>query len=629
MAEMEIARNDTVVGPGDVEVGRIEHVIVDGPSGRVAELVVARRDGTEFTLPISNVRQQGPGVFMMHTAPEVTAHAHPFEASDYHVVEGEGDDTDRVVVPLPGTPVPSPASPMGGGVPHRDVPGAGAFVPSPAPTTAMSVPPPPARPLSPPVQHQFPPPAPHQPPQPAQPPPVPRLDHPPEMPPPRIPSAPTGYRAEATQPEPAVAAIAATRTEMRGTVDSLQGKVAPEGAKDRLADAVHEQVAAVKTQVTDAVHEQIATTKEQLHDLTIGQVETTVGHARDTAQGAASDLVGMIRANPVAAALLGLGIGWLWREHRRSSSEATETYRYGYAPQGRPMAPAYGGSRGDWDTALVIEHDDDSLGEKVGDAAAHAKDAVGRVAEQTQERASHLASQAGETVGDIAGAAQERVGDLTHGVQRTAGGLGSDLAAMIRANPIPAALTGAGIGWLLLNRSHGAGDDDLPVYRGGSAASMDRGRSFSPGTYGTAPKPADNGEGVIDALGDAASAAKAKAGRVAERAGDGASDLAETAQERVRDLSDEVQYRALVTQSWWERTLAENPTNIGVVALSLGIAAGCLLPKTRTEDALFGGARDALLGQATEGVQKAQKLARDVQKVVADIEEIQPAPAKK
>ncbi len=626
MAEMEIARNDMVVGPGDVEVGRIEHVIVDGPSGRVAELVVARRDGTEFTLPIANVRQQGPGVFMMHTAPEVAAQSHPFDASDYRVADVEGANTDRVVVPLPNTPAPSPAAPMGGGAINHGSARIGELAPSPPSTTGMSVPPTPARPLSPPVQHQSPPPVQYQPPpQPAQ---------PPHATPARTPDASAGYRAEATRAEPAVAAIAATRTEMRGTVDALQGKLAPEGVKDRMMDAMHDQVAAVKTQVTDAVHEQVAATKEQLHDLTIGQVETTVGHARDTAQGAASDLVGMVRANPVPAALLGLGIGWLWREHRRSSHADAGTYRYGYASQGRPMAPAYGGSRGDWDTALVIEHDDDSLGEKAGDAAAHAKDAVGRVAEQTQERAGHLASQAGETVGDIAGAAQERVGDLTHGVQRTAAGLGSNVVGMIRANPIPAALTGVGIGWLLMNRSQGAGNDDRLTYRGGPAAPMDRGRSFSPGTFspgthGATPKPADDGEGVIDALGDAASAAKARAGRVAERAGEGASDLAGAAQERARDLSDEVQYRALVTQSWWERTLAENPTNIGVVALSLGIAAGCLVPKTRTEDALFGGARDALLGQATEGIQKAQKLARDVQKVVADIEEIQPAPAKK
>jgi len=616
MAEMEIARNDIVIGPGGTEAGRIVHVILDGASERVTDIVIARHDGSEFTVPIANVRQEGPGVFMMRTAPEKIASEHPFEASGYHEVEDRGSQGERVIVPSNSTPGTFSTS---GGAINQYTPRPNTPIPSSPPASGSHMAPPT--------------PGIHMPPAPARapsPPPVMRFEHAPEP----IPHAATGAsagsqsQAGAMGHETPEVNISTTRAPITPKVDAPHEKAAPAASlKDQVVDAVHEQVSAVKTQVTDAVHEQVAATKGQIHEMTVGQAATTAGHARDNAQGAAGNVVEMIRANPIPASLLGLGIGWLWKEHQQKNAAGTAANRdrYGYSSQGRATMPGYGGSGYQNQNATRSQQSDDSsLVDKVGDAAGHVKDAVGSAAGQTQERASQLAGQTGETVGNFVGAAQEHVGDLTSNVRDTAGGFGSGVVEMVRANPIPAALTGLSIGWILLNRSQGTGNGN-----GNGNTSINR------SMYSSASSPASlmrkqgamSGQGqsegsALDALGDAASTAKSKAGQLVGQAGDGVSTIAESAQDRARDVSDNVQYKALEAQSWAGRVLHENPMNIGMVALSLGIAAGFVLPETPTEDRLFGDARDALMGKTTQTIQKSQKMVQDLQKVVGDMQDL-------
>jgi len=618
MAEMEIARNDMVMGPGGTEAGRIVHVILDGASERVTDLVIARPDGSEFTVPIASVRQEGPGVFMMRTAPEKIASQHPFEAAGYREVEEPGSQGDRVVVPSNSTPGTFSTS---GGAINQYTPRPNTPIPSSPPASGSHMTPPT--------------PGIHMPPAPAHapsPPPVMRF----ESAPPPTTHAATGASAGSQSQAGAMGRetpevnVSTTHAPMTPKVDAPHEKTAPAASlKEQVVDAVHDQVSAVKTQVTDAVHEQVAATKGQIHDMTTGQAATSVGHARDNAQGVAGNVMEMIRANPIPASLLGLGIGWLWKEHRQKGATGTASnqYRYDYSSPGRATMPNYGGSGYQNQNATRSQQsDDDSLADKVGDAAGHVKDAVGSVAGQTQERASHLADQTGETVGNFVGAAQEHVGDLTSNVRDTAGGFGSGVVEIVRANPIPAALTGLSIGWILLNRSQGKSNGN-----GYGSSSINRGMS-SPSSSssmrkgGTMSGQAQSEGSPLDALGDAASTAKSKAGQLVGQAGDGVSTIAESAQDRARDMGDTVQYKAMEAQSWIGRMLHENPMNVGMVALSLGVAAGFVLPQTPTEDRLFGEARDALMGKTTQTIQKSQTLVQDLQKVVEDMQDLPTAP---
>lgn len=86
MAEMEIDRNDKVMMLDGTEIGKVQHVIIDGPSRQVTDLVVAK-DGEEFLVPIGAVERQGRGMLVMRAAPGEPAGQRRFERTGYHEVD--------------------------------------------------------------------------------------------------------------------------------------------------------------------------------------------------------------------------------------------------------------------------------------------------------------------------------------------------------------------------------------------------------------------------------------------------------------------------------------------------------------------------------------------------------------
>jgi hypothetical protein len=80
--------------------------------------------------------------------------------------------------------------------------------------------------------------------------------------------------------------IERTRADMGETVDAIQQRLSPESLKEQAKDRVK---------------------------------EATVGKA----QGAGSAIVESVRANPVPAALTGIGLGWLLMSARRQSAPGT------------------------------------------------------------------------------------------------------------------------------------------------------------------------------------------------------------------------------------------------------------------------------------------------------------------
>ncbi len=89
MAEIEITRNEQVLAADGTEIGRVIHVIVDGNTRQVSDLVV-ERDGNEVMIPITSV-SRGTGNTLTMLAPASTAMNGPmFDRTGYHEVE-EGD----------------------------------------------------------------------------------------------------------------------------------------------------------------------------------------------------------------------------------------------------------------------------------------------------------------------------------------------------------------------------------------------------------------------------------------------------------------------------------------------------------------------------------------------------------
>ena len=194
----------------------------------------------------------------------------------------------------------------------------------------------------------------------------------------------------------------------------------------------------------------------------------------------------------------------------------------------------------------------------------------------------------------------------------TARGTGSTIMQAIRENPMPAALTGLGLGWLFVSaRRSGSSSGQEARYRG------DRGYDYPP-AYGRVPPDYDyppryeergssgpsTGRALERAQGrveETASQAQNRAGQVASQAQDRASQLGSRAQEQARRAA-----------GGFQRVLQENPLAVGALAVGVGAAVGLAVPQTSQEHEAMGEARDTFVEKAQE---KGQEVQQRVQRV--------------
>ena len=112
-----------------------------------------------------------------------------------------------------------------------------------------------------------------------------------------------------------------TRANMSSTIDAIQEKLSPQRLTEQAKDAVR--------------------------DATVGRVQDMASNITETARDTGSTLMDTIRENPLPAALVGIGVGWLFLSARR---RATERDRWRYEPgyydrgYGRYGARDYGAS---------------------------------------------------------------------------------------------------------------------------------------------------------------------------------------------------------------------------------------------------------------------------------------------
>jgi hypothetical protein len=128
-----------------------------------------------------------------------------------------------------------------------------------------------------------------------------------------------------------------------------------------------------------------------------------------------------VRQNPLPAALVGIGLGWLWMNRRSAPAHRAVRYdarydaRYGderrgyYSTSYRPDGYAYSGGQQD--------------GGMISQAAGRVGETAGNVASTVGETASNAAGAVGETVGNVAGTVGETVGNVASTVGETASNL--------------------------------------------------------------------------------------------------------------------------------------------------------------------------------------------------------------
>jgi ElaB/YqjD/DUF883 family membrane-anchored ribosome-binding protein len=212
-----------------------------------------------------------------------------------------------------------------------------------------------------------------------------------------------------------------------------------------------------------------------------------------------------------------------------------------------------------------------------------------------------------EAKSKIKDAAQGAVSNVGEQARRTS----SRLVEVIRENPLPVIAVGAGVTWLLTQRSKGE-------------VSGDRMAQYA---Y-TGPERRQS-HGVKDRVGSAVSGVKESVseavGGVAERA----SELKERAGERIGNVGGRARWQTQRLKTNLEHAADENPLALAIGAAVAGLALGLLLPGTQREDELMGPARDQLVDRAGETVERAKDAAveagREVKETVkAEIEQHKP-----
>jgi ElaB/YqjD/DUF883 family membrane-anchored ribosome-binding protein len=261
-----------------------------------------------------------------------------------------------------------------------------------------------------------------------------------------------------------------------------------------------------------------------------------------------------------------------------------------------------------------------------------------------------------------------RAGTLINNVEGTVNRTTRTLIDTIRDNPVPAAMAGIGLGWLIADaRKHEMPDyeyDNEDRYRYGREGGGGGVSSTAPGYLGprgyTARPPSETEmagggartwrdaaaekEGLLDrarhATAGAADEVQDRAsemvrdvqGRASEMADDvrdtvsdaaqgareRASELAHRAQDTVEDVWHDVEYQARHARHRAERLTEENPLAAGAVALALGFAAGMMIPESRQERRLMGPTRERLMERAQEATSRAVEKAGRIVETAAE-----------
>lgn len=154
---------------------------------------------------------------------------------------------------------------------------------------------------------------------------------------------------------------------------------------------------------------------------------------------------------------------------------------------------------------------------------------------------------------------------------------------VVRENPVPAMMVGAGLGWL--------------IYRGVSRSRSSNYYSSNGGKLSRLTK---------DAFNDAQQKVEGAAGEVklyTQRA-------AANVQKRAGELGEEARHQARDAGRWIEHSYQESPLLFGAATIGAGVALGLALPRTRVENELVGEQRDNLLDQVKRG---AETKAREIE----------------
>jgi ElaB/YqjD/DUF883 family membrane-anchored ribosome-binding protein len=251
------------------------------------------------------------------------------------------------------------------------------------------------------------------------------------------------------------------------------------------------------------------------------------------------------------------------------------------------------------DPELAYEPADQGFDSEVESRSERSPEEIEREIERTRDRMSRNIDELGDRLSPsnlkqeaksaIKDAAQGAVSNVGEQARRTS----YRLVEVIRENPLPVIAVGAGVTWLLTQRSR----SDVSGNRMARYAYTGPERRQGNGS-GIRGRVSEKVSGVKESVSEAASGVAERAGELKERAG-----------ERIGDLGNQAKWQTQRVKTNLEHAAEENPLMLAVGAAVVGIALGLLLPGTQREDEIMGSTRDQLVDRAEETVERAKDAA--------------------
>jgi hypothetical protein len=293
---------------------------------------------------------------------------------------------------------------------------------------------------------------------------------------------------------------------------------------------------------------------------------------------------------------------------------------------------------------------EEAVREQIEQTRAHMGDTIEEIADHLDpdhlkhEFKAGVREQMEETKQAVRGATIGRAEKAMHNAERTASETGRTLMDTVLENPVPAAMTAIGLGWLIsegrkaqTRQGRGQGREVYgvaaavpprypePAY-GRPAADVAvvevevEGERPEPSATDRARQKAaqagervqDQAEEATDRVRHAASDVADQARGAANRARQSASRAADQAQHSAEQAWHEAEHQARRAQVQARQTARENPLAAGAAMLALGFAAGMMLPETEEERQMMGPARDRMMNRAQEAAEHPGQMAKQV-----------------
>jgi uncharacterized protein YjbJ (UPF0337 family) len=230
-----------------------------------------------------------------------------------------------------------------------------------------------------------------------------------------------------------------------GVMGDIEGKVAElkgsiignyHEAKDQLKDDIGRELTGARNAVSDEItHARIA-----VREATVGKVEHMVHDARESVTEAGTSVFSTIKANPIPAALIGVGLGWLIFG-ARSSAGSSRTRQVG-----RPRRAAYQLLEGAEGAAHDALEGAEGAAHDVGETMSHMGETVTHLAHDAGHRIADAAGGAREAAMQFAGDARDRGGRVLSGAGRQFGRAEHGIERTMRENPLAVGAVALAIG---------------------------------------------------------------------------------------------------------------------------------------------------------------------------------------